>query len=39
MSDRAMRTLNAAANHTLAMIFSYHLDQRLTDTLWGTKAL
>jgi len=38
MSDRAMHTLNAIANRAFAMIFSYHLDQRLPDTLWGTKA-
>jgi hypothetical protein len=39
MSDRAMRTLNAIANRAFAMIFSYLLNQRLTDTLCGTKAL
>jgi glycosyltransferase involved in cell wall biosynthesis len=39
MSDRAMRTLNAVANRAFAMIFSYLLNQRLTDTLCGTKAL
>jgi glycosyltransferase involved in cell wall biosynthesis len=38
MSDRAMHTLNAIANRAFAMIFSYHLDQRLPDTLRGTKA-
>jgi hypothetical protein len=33
-------TLNAIANpHAFAMIFSYLLNQRLTDTLCGTKAL
>jgi SAM-dependent methyltransferase len=39
MSDRAMRTLNAIANRAFAMLFSYLLNQRLTDTLCGTKAL
>jgi SAM-dependent methyltransferase len=39
MSDRAMRTLNAIANRAFARIFSYLLNQRLTDTLCGSKAL
>jgi SAM-dependent methyltransferase len=39
MSDGAMRTLNAIANRSFAMIFSYLLNQRFTDTLCGTKAL
>ena len=39
MSERAMRTLNAIANRAFAVIFSYLLNQRLTDTLCGTKAL
>ena len=39
MSDRAMRTLNAIANRAFAMIFSYLLNQRLTDKFCGTKAL
>jgi SAM-dependent methyltransferase len=39
MSDRAMRTLNAIANRAFAMVFSCLLNQRLTDTLCGTKAL
>jgi SAM-dependent methyltransferase len=39
MSDKAMRTLNAIANRSFAMIFSYLLNQRITDTLCGTKAL
>jgi hypothetical protein len=34
-----MRTLNAIANRSFAMIFSYLLNQRFTDTLCGTKAL
>jgi SAM-dependent methyltransferase len=39
MSEGAMRTLNAIANRAFALLFSYLLDQRLTDTLCGTKAL
>ncbi len=39
MSDKAMRTLNAIANRSFALIFSYLLNQRITDTLCGTKAL
>jgi ubiquinone/menaquinone biosynthesis C-methylase UbiE len=39
MSDGAMRTLNAIANRAFAMVFSYLLNQRFTDTLCGTKAL
>jgi hypothetical protein len=39
MSDRAMHTLNATANRAFAMLFSYLLNRRLTDTLCGTKAL
>jgi hypothetical protein len=34
-----MRFLNLVANRGFAMIFSYLLNQRLTDTLCGTKAL
>ncbi len=39
MEDEAMRFLNLVANRGFAMIFSYLLNQRLTDTLCGTKAL
>jgi SAM-dependent methyltransferase len=39
MSDGAMRTLNAIANRSFAMVFSFLLNQRFTDTLCGTKAL
>ena len=35
----SMRHLNAAANHLLARVFSWLLNQRLTDTLCGTKAM
>jgi ubiquinone/menaquinone biosynthesis C-methylase UbiE len=35
----AMRRLNFAANHTFARIFSWLLNQRITDTLCGTKVL
>jgi SAM-dependent methyltransferase len=36
--DKAMRFLNAIANRGFARIFSYLLNQKLTDTLCGTKA-
>ncbi len=36
--DQAMRFLNAIANRGFARIFSYLLNQKLTDTLCGTKA-
>lgn len=39
MSDNAMRPLNLAGNHTFARIFSWLLNQRITDTLCGTKVL
>jgi SAM-dependent methyltransferase len=39
MEDDAMRFLNQIANRTFAKIFSYLLNQRLTDTLCGTKVL
>ena len=39
MEDTAMRTLNNIANRGFALIFSYLLNQRFTDTLCGTKAL
>ena len=34
-----MRFLNHAANRTFAVLFSYLLNQRFTDTLCGTKVL
>ena len=37
--DHAMRTLNLIANRIFALLFSYILNQRFTDTLCGTKAL
>lgn len=37
--DEAMRGLNYVANRAFAQIFSYLLNQRLTDTLCGTKAM
>jgi SAM-dependent methyltransferase len=39
MSERAMRRLNFVANRAFAIVFSYLLNQRFTDTLCGTKAL
>ena len=36
---QAMRFLNLLANRAFALIFTYLLDQRITDTLCGTKAL
>lgn len=36
---RAMRFLNLIANRSFAVAFSYLLNQRLTDTLCGTKVL
>jgi SAM-dependent methyltransferase len=39
MEDEAMRFLNHVANRTFAHLFSYLLNQRLTDTLCGTKVL
>ena len=35
----AMRTLNLIANRIFALLFTYMLNQRFTDTLCGTKAL
>jgi SAM-dependent methyltransferase len=35
----AMRRLNLVANHAFARLFSWLLNQRLTDTLCGTKVL
>jgi len=39
MDDRAMRFLNSIANRFFAVVFSYLLNQRYTDTLCGTKVL
>ncbi len=39
MEAQAMRLLNLIANRIFAAIFSFLLDQRVTDTLCGTKAL
>lgn len=39
MEDQAMRLLNMLANHFFGWTFSWLLDQRLTDTLCGTKVL
>ncbi|MCP4605294.1 MAG: glycosyltransferase, partial [Proteobacteria bacterium] len=39
MEDQAMRFLNMLANHLFGWTFSWLLDQRLTDTLCGTKVL
>ncbi|MBO22590.1 MAG: glycosyl transferase [Rhodospirillaceae bacterium] len=39
MDQQAMRFLNYWANRTFAVIFTYLLNQRYTDTLCGTKGL
>lgn len=39
MEDEAMRFLNLVANKGFSLIFSWLLNQRLTDTLCGTKVL
>lgn len=39
MAPAAMRPLNLAGNHAFARIFSWLLNQRITDTLCGTKVL
>jgi len=39
MEEEAMRFLNMLANHFFGWTFSWLLDQRLTDTLCGTKVL
>jgi len=39
MDDRAMRFLNRLANHLFALLFTWLLNQRITDTLCGTKVL
>lgn len=37
--DAAMRPLNLAANRTFSLLFSWLLNQRVTDTLCGTKVI
>jgi SAM-dependent methyltransferase len=39
MEEQAMRFLNMLGNHFFGRAFSWLLDQRLTDTLCGTKVL
>jgi SAM-dependent methyltransferase len=39
MESNAMRPLNLAGNHAFARIFTWLLNQRITDTLCGTKVL
>ena len=39
MEKEAMRFLNLLANHTFSVIFTWLLNQRITDTLCGTKVL
>ena len=39
MEDRAMQFLNLIANKSFSIIFSWLLNQRITDTLCGTKVL
>lgn len=39
LDDESMRLLNRIANHAFARTFSWLLNERLTDTLCGTKAL
>ena len=39
MDDEAMRFLNFWANRTFSVLFTWLLNQRLTDTLCGTKVL
>ena len=39
MEDEAMRFLNMLANHLFSWVFTWLLEQRLTDTLCGTKVL
>jgi len=39
MDDQAMRFLNFWANRTFSILFTWLLNQRLTDTLCGTKVL
>ena len=39
MQQDAMRFLNTAGNKTFSLLFTWLLDQRITDTLCGTKVL
>jgi hypothetical protein len=39
MEDDAMRFLNEAGNRTFSFLFTWLLNQRITDTLCGTKVL
>jgi hypothetical protein len=39
LEPEAMQHLNVLANHAFARLFSWLLNQRITDTLCGTKAL
>ncbi len=39
MENRAMRTLNFLANKAFSIFFTWLLEQRITDTLCGTKVL
>jgi SAM-dependent methyltransferase len=39
MENQAMRFLNFLANHFFALVFTFLINQRLTDTLCGTKVL
>lgn len=39
MENQAMRIANVAGNKFFSVVFSWILDQRITDTLCGTKAL
>src|SRR5262249_44294302 len=39
MEKEAMRFLNLLANYVFALLFSFLLNQRYTDTLCGTKVL
>jgi SAM-dependent methyltransferase len=39
MEDDAMRALNTAGNKLFSLIFTWLLNQRITDTLCGTKVL
>lgn len=39
MDDKAMRFLNSIANRIFPIIFSWLVNQRLSDTLCGTKAI
>jgi SAM-dependent methyltransferase len=39
MEEDAMRVLNTAGNKTFSLLFTWLLNQRITDTLCGTKVL